>query len=362
MSSNLNRKRPNNAISVNAEIIDLTSDDHEESTAATANTEPPASIVPRSIISSDPGENVIITADLGQQLLHLQSSLLQHCILIKAPTLHHIQQQDDWSCGYRNTQMLLSSCLLLLDKTHAYFKRTSSQTNSIEIPSIRQLQIMFEAAWKAGYDPNGAKYFAYQLVGKRQWIGAVDVACLLGFLGIDATVIQFVKCDASRKELGPFCKAYFELQTKLQWCWKCCPDVSSRLLAQEALRQAENGPSTDSNFDKTCSCPMLPLFCQWKGHSVTVVGVEYDTQNAVTNLILFDPKRCGAQLRKGLQKSDLSLLRKPCRDLWLNQDVQVVLCSGKTMTAKDQDVVKRVENVLTAKAWVKAQLMVSSNK
>lgn len=76
--------------------------------------------------------------------------------------LYHIRQRDRWSCGYRNLQMLLAS-----------------RGGGENIPSLYALQENLQDAWKEGMDPRGALHYNYRIIGKKEWIGAVEVCTIL---------------------------------------------------------------------------------------------------------------------------------------------------------------------------------------
>jgi len=60
---------------------------------------------------------------------------------------------------------------------------------------------------------------------------------------------------------------------------------------------------------RSCPCPSLPLYLQWEGHSVTVVGVEMDASGDTKNLLVFDPIKEDSRLKEALQRGDLQPFR-----------------------------------------------------
>ena len=83
----------------------------------------------------------------------------------------HYLQNDNWSCGYRNLQMLLSSMLPTL---HTVYPDG--------VPSINEIQITMEKLWKYGFDGRNAEHHEHALVGKQSWIGTVEVWYVLYFI------------------------------------------------------------------------------------------------------------------------------------------------------------------------------------
>ena len=76
----------------------------------------------------------------------------------------HYLQSDNWSCGYRNLQMLVSSMLPTL---------TLLFPNGV--PLITEIQSTMEKLWGYGFDSRNADHHEHGLVGKRSWIGTVEV-------------------------------------------------------------------------------------------------------------------------------------------------------------------------------------------
>ena len=87
----------------------------------------------------------------------------------------HCTQNDKWSCGFRNLQMLISSMPSSLDPIFPNGP-----------PMLEELQTSFEVLWAEGFDPNGANHHNSKMVGKTgkiSWIGAVEVWSYLSFRG-----------------------------------------------------------------------------------------------------------------------------------------------------------------------------------
>lgn len=76
----------------------------------------------------------------------------------------HYLQHDNWSCGYRNLQMLVSS---LLPSLAAVFPGG--------VPGIEQIQRATETSWRRGCDLTNADHHAEALLGKKAWIGTTEV-------------------------------------------------------------------------------------------------------------------------------------------------------------------------------------------
>jgi hypothetical protein len=95
------------------------------------------------------------------------SAVGYHCHHHHLPYNHqpfHYLQHDNWSCGYRNLQMLLSS---MMPSLLSLFLQG--------VPCIEEIQRTMEVLWSRGYDLRNAEHHNYKLVGKKTWIGAVEV-------------------------------------------------------------------------------------------------------------------------------------------------------------------------------------------
>lgn len=91
----------------------------------------------------------------------------QHHLLPYNHQPFHYLQHDNWSCGYRNLQMLLSS---MMPSLLSIFPRG--------VPCIEEIQRTMEVLWSKGYDIRNAEHHKYSLVGKKTWIGTVEVWCV----------------------------------------------------------------------------------------------------------------------------------------------------------------------------------------
>ena len=246
-------------------------------------------------VNNSPGKERYLTTCCGANSLSLTC-------------LRHIQQNDKYSCGYRNTQVLLSALSPWIPFDHPYYLMRSGNTSPYQqlsaarngifaIPSLRNLQKVLEAAWASGLDPDGAEHYSRKIVDKTKWIGAVEVWSMFAYWKTDACVVQFVKCFESRRVVGHFCSAYFSPLASSP-CLLCSQDyTTTKSFVQQLISQAEatsvskSKPSdhTSHAHCRSCTCPVLPLYLQWHGHSVTVVGVESGRSGIANRLIVLDP-------------------------------------------------------------------------
>lgn len=215
-----------------------------------------------------------------------------------------IRQKDKWSCGFRNMQMMLSAVLPHLPADHLFFQKFPHRRDHVSIPSLQQIQRAFEEAWIVGFDPRGADHFQNKMVGKRSWIGAIEVSSVLSYWGIDSTVVQFIRCRESRQQLPRYIRAYFSKCLGTEACPFCshyCNPAQSgtssvevgATLCAEQLLQFSSRCIDGFPMEGECKCPLLPLYLQWEGHSVTIVGMDEQTDT----FLVFDPLKQHAPTR-----------------------------------------------------------------
>jgi hypothetical protein len=73
---------------------------------------------------------------------------------------------SNWTCGYRNIQMLCSALMRLPEYRRVLFRGDGA------VPEVAEVQAAIERAWAAGYDPEGARQLGGRLVHRNTWIGA----------------------------------------------------------------------------------------------------------------------------------------------------------------------------------------------
>ncbi|KAJ8686629.1 hypothetical protein QAD02_022423 [Eretmocerus hayati] len=172
-----------------------------------------------------------------------------------------------WGCGYRNTQMLISSLLQHTGYNDLIFKAWSSGASNssfyenpqrTSVPSISRLQKMIEWAWAQGFDTQGAEQLGSKLVNTRKWIGATEVVTFFSSLRIRCQMVDFHKptsSDGSHPEMFRWVLKYFQKQDDFK----------------------------------------PPLYLQHQGHSRTIIGVEQLRDGSIIMLVL-DPSHSPAQM------------------------------------------------------------------
>jgi hypothetical protein len=243
--------------------------------------------------------------------------------------------------------MILTSILPHLPVTHVYFRSVPRKTpTTTTIPPLHQIQQALEQCWKAGFDSDGAKHYRNKIVGQKSKIGAVEVASVLAYWGIDSSIVQFIKCRASRALLPKFVKSYFSKKLGKEACPFCSSSpMASEACAEELLQFAS--AAEDLQLESGCRCPLLPLYLQWEGHSVTIVGIE-TTPGEEPQLLVFDPFKEGSRLKETLaREKTLKVLRLPCKQL-LEKDIQIILLSMRSLTTGERNARRNQVNAVTA--------------
>lgn len=170
-----------------------------------------------------------------------------------------------WGCGYRN---FLMACAALMDQQiqSIYFALLDDPFP----PSVRNLQRWMEAAWKEGYDREGAKDLGNKLVETNKWIGTGELYTAFTSRAVPSQLIDF---DLSKSEKG--------IQVMIDWIVQYfSPPNPNQGTVTDVLRGASPVVATDK----------MPLVLQFSGHSQTIVGYEI-SKNGDTNLLVFDPSR-----------------------------------------------------------------------
>jgi Peptidase family C78 len=238
----------------------------------------------------------------------------------------------------------LTAMIPHMPANHSFFHTIPRRDPNPAIPSLRQLQSALENSWKAGFDPIGARHFKHKVVGRASKIGAVEVSSVLAYCGVDSTVVQFIKCRESREMLPRFIRAYFSKSVGTDGCPFCAKSqLQSVFCAKALLELADSG----IQFIPACECPSFPLYLQWEGHSVSIIGISTDN-----SVLVLDPMKDGKQMKSDLQKGKIPhYLRIPSKSL-TGKDTQIVMCSFRCLTHREKE--KRMEEPSAVTAAVEA--------
>lgn len=220
-----------------------------------------------------------------------------------------------WGCGYRNCQMLM---------TFLQRQREAGDYLLRQVADISGLQMLLERAWQEGkldeirslyictriavsqvpnfglsnekgFDPQGAAQLNHRVYKTRKWIGTTEVYCMLVYLGIRCTILDFHRPSGpknSHDSLFNWIQSYFE---------DALPPSATAATAAAATSASSSSSSTkatpldapSSKKDKKKVVYITnrpPLYLQHSGHSRTVIGIEL-LKDGRRNLIMFDPGR-----------------------------------------------------------------------
>ncbi|KAG6000998.1 hypothetical protein E4U21_004791 [Claviceps maximensis] len=184
------------------------------------------------------------------------------------PCVQHVSKlrQEGGFCGYRNIQCLISYIISTRTSGHQIFGNS--------IPSIFQIQDLIERAWDMGFNSNG-RLETGGIRGSRKYIGTSEAQALFNSVSIPCVVKAFrgVKNGNTCQELFNEIEAYFK---------------------------KARGTNDQS---KIWSTDLPPIYLQYQGHSLTVVGFEKNMENK-SCLYVFDPSVRNPKATKKHNRSD----------------------------------------------------------
>ncbi|KAF8797859.1 hypothetical protein BYT27DRAFT_7236821 [Phlegmacium glaucopus] len=174
-----------------------------------------------------------------------------------------------WGCGYRN---FLMACGALMNQKQQplYFPLLDSPIS----PSIRNLQVWIEAAWREGFDKEGSKELK-KLINTTKWIGTAAFNIRV------FNSVHLVDFDLKNHREG--------VDRMIKWVVDYFTPKQTIDKPTTVFESLTNSPVTSTN--------KMPLILQHNGHSRTIVGYEVDGRGII-NLLTFDPAhRPSAELR-----------------------------------------------------------------
>lgn len=178
------------------------------------------------------------------------------------PCVQHVSKlrREGGFCGYRNIQMVSSYIFGSEYEGSHHF--------SGKLPSIFDIQEYIEAAWDAGINKQG-RVETGGIRGTRKYIGTPEAQAMFLYLNIPCEAQGFKnKQEAGRAE------------------------ASLLIHVERYFQQGIFNPE-----DKVRHTTLPPIYLQHAGHSMTIVGIEKQT-NGQANLLVFDPMFRDAKLVK----------------------------------------------------------------
>ncbi|KAK5999294.1 hypothetical protein QM012_005619 [Aureobasidium pullulans] len=189
-----------------------------------------------------------VISNLAFLLAHNNNVVAAHLCTTNAIQISKTPDEGAHFCGYRNIQMLLAAQEL---KSDAAIER---------IPTIANLQIKIEEAWKAGFNSHGMAQTG-GIRGTRKHIGTSEAEAILLSSNIPCTGIAF-QGKTAWQQLLDYTEAHFSASSN--------PSV--------ATTEAQKVHLTDK----------LPIFLQRPDHSLTIVGL-IKCRSGKRKLLTFDP-------------------------------------------------------------------------
>eukprot|EP00930_Biecheleria_cincta_P082246 TRINITY_DN72007_c0_g1_i1.p1 TRINITY_DN72007_c0_g1~~TRINITY_DN72007_c0_g1_i1.p1 ORF type:complete len:419 (+),score=66.70 TRINITY_DN72007_c0_g1_i1:16-1272(+) len=162
-----------------------------------------------------------------------------------------VDRADNWSCGYRNIQMLVGH--LLISGWPSLFGG--------KVPSVGSLQMELERCWAGGFDPAGRQQLGGRVVATQKWIGTSEACVLLRAKGVRCNIVSF----RGGGGLGG----------------ESC-ETAAAAVVERAIRHFSSGDGAK---------PRPPLYLQHDGHSRTIVGVQRRQESSGSKdfLLVLDP-------------------------------------------------------------------------
>jgi zinc finger-containing ubiquitin peptidase 1 len=186
-----------------------------------------------------------------------------------------------WGCGYRNIQMQAAYLLNCGGATQERYRSTIFDKNG-SLPTVPKVQEWLEAAWRAGFDRDGASQLEHYISNTKKLIGATECSAVLRSFGVKAHVCDFrapklpedeferlrqqAELDAHRDNARhPGRKK----QKKPKWIspYAPCTEVADFCWRFFAARQPTPAVDASSDAGARTFCP--PLYLQHEGHSRT---------------------------------------------------------------------------------------------
>lgn len=195
---------------------------------------------------------------VGRDIIPVLAQMLEQCpateyAYLCSPAVQHISKLrlEGGFCGYRNIQMLSS---YVINANHQGAHHFNGQ-----LPSIFEIQEFIEAAWDQGINEQG-RVETGGVRGTRKYIGTPEAQAVFTYLQIPCDPRGFKhKKDAS---------------------------IAESQLLEEIERYFEQAIF---NPEDRVRCTLLPpVYFQHMGHSMTIVGLEKQTDGK-KNLLVFDP-------------------------------------------------------------------------
>lgn len=201
-----------------------------------------------------------------------------------------------WECGHLAAAALVAS--LQHDPVAGPALRAAGLRAPPESDDIAR---RIEDAWAAGFDTAGATRYAGRLVGRHAYLGATEVAVLLVAAGVDARARKFeTQSPRLRRMFFEWILEYFQ---------SGCIRAGGCALNERRKRSTVE------------PAPMQPLFVQWRGRSLLVVGAE-KTRSGDIRALVFEPTAAFADAleARGVKARVAAARRGENHPMWADAD------------------------------------------
>ena len=167
------------------------------------------------------------------------------------PSTPLFPQSDSYSCGYNCFRGIVGPFLTPSPQTPLEVCLSSTLGSTVSLLSTAKIQQLIEFSWSQGFDEVGARHYGGELLGKKKWIGAMEFAHLLNYLGVNSRVREYRSKGGRGLDSDSATDSVTDsvMDEMMRYCWD--------------YFGAQN---SENNQLKP------PIYLQYIGHSVLIVG------------------------------------------------------------------------------------------
>ncbi|KAJ3132373.1 hypothetical protein HK100_005389 [Physocladia obscura] len=204
--------------------------------------------------------------------------------------------EKSWACGFKNAQLLIAAALQIPSfrtSLASTFESISPQISFLPqqpyVPSIPSIQFLIERAWSLGFDPVGAAQLDSHILSTKKWIGACEIYAFFHSIGIKANTYDFRNAsgpNATHPVLLDFVEAYFDSSLDEFLNTWTLEKATTPVLLSPLIWMRNTTDYIAGNFIHDTE--KMPLYFQYQGHSLTIIGIEI-LKSGLRNLLVLDP-------------------------------------------------------------------------
>jgi len=253
---------------------------------------------------------VVIPSSSGPNLMALMRERLPLGFQLSSRQTQFLSQSTNWTCGYTNILMLVSSF-----EGIPFFPALMGGINNGLLTGVADVMAMIELAWADGYDEVGCRLLSPLSSGK--WIGATEVVTVLRYMGARSMVVDFTSenCTSHTGGLACICAQWLNKYFSQVW-----PSQEGIYVRGERF--------------------IPPVYLQYVGHSVTIVGIHFDEAIPTNSRILiFDPRMSMVDSYQNLQWPGAlaPAMEKTAQRLFCKSSYQIVYVSPDPLLEDERD-------------------------